>query len=159
MLPFLLGLKFNIAALLPIIIGIIILISKKVAFLSKLALFIINIFGAGGLIAATGFGPVHGGIGHGGIGHGGYGFPGHGGLGAHYSGFKDHDPIVFRTEKSLQKLEETTTHPQDHFYEYDKKQQLLRDRTSRLYERGFNVASFYPQGSGKGPKVEWHTIE
>lgn len=130
-LPFLLGLKFNLATLLPLILGAIILISKKAAFLSKLALFISGFFGvgAGGLLGlgALGGGGLGGFGGHGGFGggHGGFGFAHppvyeHGHLGA-YKGFTN-DPRA-EEEKVV-----------DNFYDYDKKH-LLKDRSSRLYER------------------------
>lgn len=121
-LPFLLGLKFNLATLLPLILGAIILISKKAALLSKLALFISGLFGLGGIasfgaLGAEGFG---GGSGH------GYGYykppyyqdPGHVGV---YKILENNTP---RTQEEIG----------DHFYDYDKKH-LLKDRSSRLYER------------------------
>lgn len=120
MLPFLLGLKFNLATLLPIILGAIILISKKAAFLSKIALFISGFFGVGGLVGLGGLG---GGLNSG---HGGYGYhqqpfyqdAGHGGL---YKVLENNTP---RTQEEVH----------DHFYDYDRKH-LLKDRSSRLYER------------------------
>lgn len=123
-LPFLLGLKFNLATLLPIILGAIILISKKAAFLSKLALFISGFFGVGGLVG--GLGGFGGGGGFDGGHHAGYGYyqkplyhdSGHGGL---YKVLENNTP---RTHEELH----------DNFYDYDKKH-LLKDRSSRLYER------------------------
>lgn len=118
-LPFLLGLKFNIATLLPLILGAIILISKKAAFLSKLALFISGFFGLGGLATIGGLGGLGGGLG--GNGYGYYRPPFQEGLGG---GYKSFESVTPRTQ------EETV----DHFYDYDKKH-LLKDRSSRLYER------------------------
>jgi hypothetical protein len=132
-LPFLLGLKFNIATLLPLILGAIILISKKAAILSKLALFISSFFGLGGLAS------LGGGLG------GGYG----GGYDGHAQhGYGYYKPTLYGDSSShagLYKVLENNTprshdqEPQqqqniDHFYDYDKKH-LLKDRSSRLYER------------------------
>lgn len=122
-LPFLLGLKFNIATLLPLILGAIILISKKAAFLSKLALFISGFFGLGGLATIGGLG-----LG-GGNGFGYYRPPlqdGIGGIGGFGGGYKTLESVTPRLQEELQ----------DHFYEFDKKQ--LKDRSSRLYERDFD---------------------
>lgn len=116
-LPFLLGLKFNIATLLPLILGAIILISKKAAFLSKLALFISGFFGLGGLATLGGLG---GGFG-GGNGYGYYRPPYQEGIGG---GYKTLENVTPRTQEEIA----------DHFYDYDKKH-LLKDRSSRLYER------------------------
>lgn len=116
-LPFLLGLKFNIATLLPLILGAIILISKKAAFLSKLALFISGFFGLGGLATLGGLG---GGFG-GGQGYGYYRPNFQEGISGGYKTFENVTP---RKEEEIF----------DNFYDYDKKH-LLKDRSSRLYER------------------------
>lgn len=119
-LPFLLGLKFNLATLLPLILGAIILISKKAALLSKLALFISTFFGIGGIASlAGGLGGGFGGFG----GSPGYGFYQDPGIHHHVGAYK----VLENTPRTQ---EETV----DHFYDYDKKH-LLKDRTSRLYER------------------------
>ena len=121
-LPFLLGLKFNLATLLPLILGAIILISKKAAFLSKLALFISGFFGAGGLYALAG-----GGLGDHGYAHS-YGYrpvyadPGH------------HQQTFASPYKIIENNTPRDEHPSDHFYDFER-QQLLKDRTARLYER------------------------
>lgn len=119
-LPFLLGLKFNLATLLPLILGAIILISKKAALLSKIALFISGLFGLGGIAS---FGALGEGFGGGGHGYGYYKPPyyqdtGHVGV---YKVLENNTP---RTQDEIG----------DHFYDYDKKH-LLKDRSSRLYER------------------------
>jgi hypothetical protein len=126
-LPLLLGLKFNLATLLPIILGAIILISKKAALLSKFALFISTFFGIGGLATLGGLGG--GGFGNAGGGYG-YGSPTYG----YYK-----DPDVHHHGGSYKVLENNTPRTQeetivDHFYDYDRKH-LLKDRSSRLYER------------------------
>lgn len=121
-LPFLLGIKFNLAMLLPLILGAIILISKKAAFLSKLALFITGLFGAGGLYSLGGFG---------GLGDHSY---------AHSYGYRPvfADAVHHHQVASPYKVFDTNTPRdeafEDSFYEYEK-QQLLKDRAARLYER------------------------
>lgn len=117
--PFLLGLKFNLATLLPLILGAIILISKKAAFLSKLALFISGLFGIGGIYSL-------------GAGLGDHGY-------AHSYGYRPvyAEGIHHQFASPYKVLESNTPrnqHPEDHFYDYEK-QQLLKDRTARLYER------------------------
>lgn len=128
-LPFLLGLKFNLATLLPLILGAIILISKKAAFLSKLALFISGMFGLGGIYSLGSLGAA-----------GGFG----GGYGYGYPPIVHHEPVHHAHHQftSPYKVLENNTPrnedpiPEDHFYEYDKKH-LLKDRSSRLHEREF----------------------
>lgn len=135
-LPFLLGLKFNLATLLPLILGAIILISKKAALLSKLAIFISTFFGIGGIASLAG---LSGGLG-GGLGGGFGGGFGGGYGGGHISpgyGFYGKDPSVHHHVEAYKVLENTPRTQEetvDHFYDYDKKH-LLKDRSSRLYER------------------------
>jgi hypothetical protein len=104
----------------PLILGAIILISKKAAFLSKLALFISGFFGLGSIASLGGLGNYGYG---GGVYHGGYGYQ---------------DPINHQHLGVYKILESNTPRTQeevlDHFYDYDKKH-LLKDRSSRLYER------------------------
>ncbi|CRK87122.1 CLUMA_CG000857, isoform A [Clunio marinus] len=136
-LPFLLGLKFNLATLLPLILGAIILISKKAAFLSKLALFISGFFGLGGIATLGSLGSGLGGGGYGGGGYGGYGYA---------------SPIVHQPVGVYKVLEINTPRTEeeeaiDHFYDYDKKH-LLKDRASRLHERKLDpdkYLNFKPQ--------------
>lgn len=130
-LPFLLGIKFNLATLLPLILGAIILISKKAAFLSKLALFISGMFGLGGIYSGLG------GLGGGGFGHG-FGYPPplvHHDPGVHHHQFASPYKIL---ENNTPRNEEQHQHlPDDHFYDFDN-QHLLKDRMSRLYERDYS---------------------
>jgi Protein of unknown function (DUF1676) len=125
-LPFLLGLKFNMATLLPLILGAIILISKKAAILSKLALFISGFFGLGGISSLGGFGGYDS---HSQPSYGYYKPPLYsdiGGIGSsHYKVLESNTPRAQEPEQQ-QHI--------DHFYDYDKKH-LLKDRSSRLYER------------------------
>jgi hypothetical protein len=161
-LPFLLGLKFNLATLLPLILGAIILISKKAAFLSKLALFISGMFGLGGAFA----------LGSGGFkehGHG-YGYGGYGGYpGAFYPPpvFADAGAIHHHTSSHGQfaspyKVLETNTprdeHLEDAFYDFEK-QQLLKDRSARLYEREIDRADKKPKYQQSNQRnFVWQTV-
>lgn len=131
-----------VATLLPLILGAIILISKKAAFLSKLALFISGFFGVGGLAAGLGgLGGFGGGGGFGGYPQHGYG----GGFGGQFGG---HNPLFEGGLGSYKVLENNTPRNQedgsDHFYEYDKKH-LLKDRSSRLYERESDIGRHHVQ--------------
>lgn len=89
LLPFLAGFKFNVAALIPIIFGLIALVIKKALFLSKLGLVISTAIGLSTLL----FGnkhqqpiPAHGGFGGGPYGNGAYG-------GGNY-GYAQHNRLV-----------------------------------------------------------------
>jgi len=129
LLPFLLGLKFNLATLLPIILGLIIFISKKAAFLSKIALFISGMFGLGGIYSLGALG------GGGDFGHGNFG----GGYGYQHQPPLYHDSLhqpvgVYKILESNTPRSHNEAHSDDHFYDFDQKQ-LLKDRASRLYER------------------------
>ena len=137
-LPLLLGIKFNLATLLPLILGLIILISKKAAWLSKLALFISGLFGLGGIFTLGSLGGGGGGFG------GGFG----GGYPAVYpyypQPFIPHDSGVHQQFASPYKIIQESTPrseqeqlAEDHFYDFDN-QHLLKDRASRLYERNFS---------------------
>lgn len=120
-LPFLLGLKFNLATLLPLILGAIILISKKAAFLSKLALFISGFFGVGGLYA------LGDGLGDNGYAHS-YGYR------PVYADAVHHQQTFASPYKIVEHNIPRDERPEDSFYDFEK-QQLLKDRTARLYER------------------------
>ncbi|XP_035890543.1 uncharacterized protein LOC118502423 [Anopheles stephensi] len=79
--PFLLGLKFNLATLLPLVFGGLILLSKKALILGKIALFLSGLFGYGSFLTPSLYG---GGFG----GYGGGGFSGHGSVGGFGFGSK-----------------------------------------------------------------------
>lgn len=123
-LPFLLGLKFNLATLLPLILGAVVLISKKAAFLSKLALFISGFFSISPFLGGGGFGGGLGGFG--------------GGYGGGYGGVYKAEPYVHHEHLGSYKVIEGLQHPRDderdNFYDYDKKY-LIKDRSSRVHER------------------------
>jgi hypothetical protein len=135
-LPFLLGIKFNLATLLPLILGAIILISKKAAFLSKLALFISGLFGLGGIASLGGiqdYGYAHN-----------YGYGYRPGVFADAGAAALHQPHHHHQFASPYKVLETNTPrdpdiSDDHFYDFEKKQ-LLKERSGRFYvERDFDT--------------------
>ncbi|EAT44320.1 AAEL004303-PA [Aedes aegypti] len=99
--PFLLGLKFNLATLLPLIFGGLILLSKKALILGKIALFVSGLFGYGSIFTP-------------GIGYG-LGYPTastFGGLGS-YGGFH-HKP--FRYGDALSDKPDWESHQQHHHH-------------------------------------------
>lgn len=56
LLPFLLGFKFNLSLVLPILIGLLLLVGKKIVFISKLILLLSSVFGWGVPFATHGLG-------------------------------------------------------------------------------------------------------
>lgn len=162
LLPFLLGLKFNLATLLPIVFGLLLLISKKALFLGKLAVFISGLFGFGGLFGVANFGGFGGGYG-GGFQHqsgGGYGHGGGYGYGHRYNNgaYQDQDDpdrrhhfpsSIYKKQDKNQGASEAPVKFGDNFYEYDRKQ-LLKDRTNRLYERDRDLDPRDEEISGNG---------
>lgn len=112
--PFLLGVKFNLATLMPIIIGIVALLSKKALFLLKIAFMISTFFGYGGL-----------GNGYGGFSGNGYG----------QQGFIN-NPYQYNTHQSYEDtLYKDAEHVPltDNFYDFDKKQ--LKEKDVKTYAR------------------------
>ncbi|XP_049547967.1 uncharacterized protein LOC125959199 [Anopheles darlingi] len=154
--PFLLGLKFNLATLLPLVFGGLILLSKKALILGKIALFLSGMFGYGSFFAPS----LVGGFGGGGYGGGGFGggFTGGyhgGGYGFGSKPFRYNNPLADnpdfdeqphtsggyykKKDKFLnldERVEPSAAPLVDKFYEYEK-QQMLKDRTARLFERKF----------------------
>ncbi|XP_053672253.1 uncharacterized protein LOC128722601 [Anopheles nili] len=188
--PFLLGLKFNLATLLPLVFGGLILLSKKALILGKIALFLSGLFGYGSFLAPSlpygGFGGFGGGVGglSGFAGHGGFGFgskpfrynnpladsPDYDGHHQHHhhhhhndeyhsgsSGSSSHDHTsggYYKKKDKFLNLDErvepqTASSLVDKFYEYEK-QQMLKDRTARLFERKFYEREQQPHGPGTG---------
>lgn len=183
--PFLLGLKFNLATLLPLIFGGLILLSKKALILGKIALFVSGLFGYGSLFTP--------GIGYGfGVPSGitGYGFPQRPPFrygdalsdkpdwdhhqGSHHHVQSDHhhhhhggsygsvlsqsDDVGVssgsgyykKKDKFLnldERLEPQAASLVDKFYEYEK-QQMMKDRTARLFERKFYETEKEKDGGG-----------
>lgn len=81
LLPFLLGLKFNLVALVPLIFAGICLLLKKSLFLVKLAIYVSSFLGLGGIVG--GLGGLGGGFGGASFGAANFGF----------GGFSGHRPI------------------------------------------------------------------
>lgn len=141
--PFLLGLKFNLVTILPLLFAGIILLLKKALFLGKFALFITGLLGFGGLLTFGQFGGVN--YGHhphrpfGGHGAGGGG----GGLGT-FGGFGQHDSISGGYYKSVEQnahLASTERDPlyADTFYDFEKK--LLQNKSDKLFDKEPKVPS------------------
>lgn len=130
-LPFLLGIKFNLATLLPLVFAALIILSKKALLLGKFALFLSGIFGFSGLFGLGGLGGFGGGGHHhdnkphyGGGGYGHHDYNGGSGLSGGY--YRDENKMM--SESNV----EQTTSLIDKFYEYEKK---LSHRNNKIYER------------------------
>lgn len=155
--PFLLGLKFNLITILPLFFAGIILLCKKAAFLGKIALFVTGLLGYGSAFSLGGLaGGFTGGLGGlGGFGGGVGGVPffdgirpvhdtvsvsGVSGVGGGYHPdllgpggyYKSED--VKRAENSVTAQPNKQDVLVDHFYNFEKKV-LLQDRNSKLYEK------------------------
>lgn len=136
LLPFLLGLKFNLVTILPLIFAGIILLLKKAVFLGKFAMFISGILGLGGLFSFgqfSGIGVQRPPIFGGGIGsHGGPGFGiHHDSLSGGY--FKGDDS--FKSLNNFYELATTEQEPTylDTFYNYEKK--ILQEKSSKVFDK------------------------
>lgn len=161
-MPFLLGLKFNLIALVPLIFAIICLLLKKSLFFAKLAIYISSVLGVGGAIGTlgslSGLGGIFSGFGgalaHGhplglnaaaaGIGAPGGYFPGKTTVYNQYdedefhhnSPYKRTDrKINFNKPRELVPPLETTALPSDRFYDYEKKLTIL-DRSGKMRNVG-----------------------
>lgn len=163
LLPFLLGFKFNLAVLLPVILGILILIGKKAVFLSKLALLLTGVFGAGGVASLFGLAtkPISG------IGLGSFNTYHHGH--DYYKDYRD-----FKDFKGTHRHYESTTKPYepDRFYDFENKFFTKRGGMSgtHIFERESN--DFKMDTSTESPSAAsefvsrndyknfaWHTIK
>ncbi|XP_043065037.1 uncharacterized protein LOC122320751 [Drosophila ficusphila] len=87
LLPFLLGLKFNLVALVPLLFAGICLLLKKSLFLVKLAIYVSSFLGLGGIMGGLG------GLGGLGGGFGGANFASFGGSNFGFGGFNGHRPL------------------------------------------------------------------
>ncbi|XP_055523596.1 uncharacterized protein LOC129717603 [Wyeomyia smithii] len=169
--PFLLGLKFNLATLLPLVFGGLILLSKKALILGKIALFVSGLFGYGSVLSpGIGYGFIPPGIGSYG------GFPARpyrysdalsdkpdwtSSQHHHHNHHQNHpSDNLYHQDSHIQsddsssggyyrkkdkflnldeRLEPQVSSLVDKFYEFEK-QQMLKDRTTRLFERKFYEA-------------------
>lgn len=134
--PFLLGLKFNLVTILPLLFAGILLLLKKAVFLGKFALFITGLLGFGGLLTFGQFGglnqqyqphrPFHG--------HGNGG----GGLGS-FGGFGQQDSLsagYYKSgEQNVANFAAFERDPlfADSFYDYEKK--LLQNKSDKLFDK------------------------
>lgn len=142
--PFLLGIKFNLMTILPLLFAGIILLLKKAVFLGKFAMFITGLLGFGNLLSIGQFGGVNSFSSYfqqpnrpfGGHHHGPFGDPiaggglGGGGLsGGYYKSSGHGAPITFHefatTEKDLQYA--------DQFYNFEKK--VLQNKAEKTLEK------------------------
>lgn len=163
--PFLLGLKFNLITILPLFFGVIILLCKKAAFLGKMALFVTGLLGYGSAFSLGGLGGLFGGGGFGGgFGPGG-GWP-LGGVGARppflndvnvnvqadYPGYyKGYDDEYRRQEKKLTYPTSTMSAVPavdlmaDNFYDYETKV-MKQDRHAPVGYEQSDVELEAPKG-------------
>lgn len=161
--PFLLGLKFNLVTIVPLIFAAIILLCKKAAFLGKFALFITGLLGFGSLFSLNGLAGGFGGLG-GGL--GGYGHKpilsdgiihnDYGSLSGGY--YKIDNPNEYR------KTQQASTDPRkeelvDHFYEYDKKV-LLNDQNNNnnRFKKEFKFTTNDNQQQPEYRAFTWKTV-
>lgn len=112
LLPFLLGFKFNLSLVLPLLIGLLIIVGKKIVFISKLVLLLSGIFGWGV--------PFSGGLGYGQNQHYGANRP------IFQDGFyrKEFHEKKDTGRRATYNIEVTEPPPYefDRFYDYEKKQ-------------------------------------
>lgn len=121
--PFLLGVKFNLATLMPIIIGLIALLSKKALFLLKIAFMLSTFFGYGGGIG-NGYG---GNIPLSGAGAFPYKYPNQ--YNTHQSYYEDN---LYKGNEQFAVVEPVPL--TDNFYDFDKKQQS-KEKETKPYAR------------------------
>jgi hypothetical protein len=142
-LPLLLGLKFKLASLLPLVFWILILLCKKGLFILKFGAFLSGILGFGSVFSLSGLLP-HLALGAGlhqpsllnVDGLGAFGHHGH----HHHHQYNDHlSSGYYKSPRDKLIPAETTENvvvvPQnDNFYDYEKKV-YLNERTSKMHER------------------------
>lgn len=173
LVPFLLGLKFNLITILPLLFAGIILLLKKAVFLAKIAMFVTGILGFGGLFSLGQFGGVnqHQHVhrpfgGHGGLGGGGGGFGSHfGGLGG--AGLGQNDPGVSggyykNYDPHFHEFATTEGDPlySDQFYNYEKKQ--IQSKADKVFDKepkaATTAASVQPRVNSQR-SFGWKTID
>lgn len=113
LLPFLLGFKFNLSLVLPLLIGLLLIVGKKIVFISKLVLLLSGVFGWGVPFASSGLG---------------YGQQNHHQYGLHKPLFQDgfyrkefHEKDSGRRASNNVEVTEAP-YEFDRFYDYEKKQ-------------------------------------
>ncbi|XP_055903212.1 uncharacterized protein LOC129939268 [Eupeodes corollae] len=183
LLPMLLGFKFNVAVLVPIIFGLVVLFLKKSLFLVKIAIYISSVLGVGGAATlATLFG-YGGGVGGGGfagafgggfppIVPGGHGpgpgpglYPGKDSLVGNYQSDSDifsHDADYSRKDRKVvfnsgsQQFVTHSTRLPDRFYDYEKSG-TANPRASRMIEVKKDNFDFKEDWS-KNNDDGWHVV-
>lgn len=128
-----------------LLVGLIILISKKAAFLSKLALFVSGLVGAGGLFSFGGLGGI-----------GGSNYGGGGDYGLHRPYHYNDQHGVYKIIENTPRSQEEVQRPADKFYDYER-QQLIKDRSSRLYERELDDGQFIQHMPTNQRPFVWQT--
>lgn len=171
--PFLLGLKFNLITILPLFFAGIILLCKKAAFLGKIALFVSGLFGYGSVFSLGSLFGLGSGIG-GGLGAygGGGGYYGvnrpivHDGLSGGYPDILAGPGGYYKTQDIRREQTAAASQPDppptptsppiiDTFYDFEKKLQL-QDRNSKLYEKDLDGADSNHNRNGYRTFV-WNT--
>ncbi|XP_050304678.1 uncharacterized protein LOC126742150 [Anthonomus grandis grandis] len=142
LLPMLLGFKFNISSLLPLVFGLLVLLAKKIVFISKIALILSSAFGLGSLLFNGGHNEAPGGQYYGSypaengyFGATQYHQTGH--LGTHYKGYNGEYP-----EPDLQYRGMSTGHTVDQLKLYGSLPDAFGDRSVEQNEqkKGRNFA-------------------
>lgn len=140
LIPFLLGLKFNLITILPLLFAGIILLLKKAVFLGKFAMFISGLLGLGGLFSFGQFAGIGGLGGIGGIGGihrpplfgggPGFGVPHDSLSGGYYKG-----DDTFKSFNNYYELATTEKEPNymDGFYNYEKK--IVQEKSSKVFDK------------------------
>lgn len=177
LLPFLLGLKFNLVALVPLLFAGICLLLKKSLFLAKLAIYVSSFLGLGGVLGSLGS------LGVGGIGGGGFGgFGGFGGANfagglarpiGHFPGkttvfgqgdelhhqYNVHEPQPYKRSDRKVRFEQpreatpvaSTPRPtEDRFYDYDKHRRPTLEQT---IDAADSIVRNFPAASSTGWQV------
>lgn len=156
LLPFLLGLKFNLVALVPLLFAGICLLLKKSLFLAKLAIYVSSFLGLGGVLGSLGSLGGPGGFGgFGGFGGGNFGYAGgYGGVRpiGHFPGkttvfgqgdelhhqYNVHEPqpykrsdrkVRFEQPREVAPVTSTPRPTEDRFYDYDKHRRPTLEET------------------------------
>ncbi|XP_077287701.1 osiris 10a [Arctopsyche grandis] len=132
LVPFLLGFKFQLSTLMPILFGLMVIVSKKALILAKIAVLASGIFGYNSLFGGNG------GYGQGGGYYGGHG-PGFSAYGNRYHGndhyYKQGDIHSGAVEENLDPYYSASTNHGDSSYKSGPAQspEDLRDRLERLF--------------------------
>ncbi|KAL7729433.1 hypothetical protein ACLKA6_008995 [Drosophila palustris] len=143
LLPFLLGLKFNLVALVPLLFAGICLLLKKSLFLAKLAIYVSSFLGFGGVLGSLG------GLGGGGFG----GFGGLGGIGGGpLGGLGGHRPLGHFPGK-------TTVYGHDHGDELHHQYNVHEPQPYKRSDRKVRFQQEQPRTEASTPVVKKRPTE